>query len=103
MLSSSSAGGGEFRQVAFDAGGTLDSSSRKWRFFSINLSKNSGDWCSGLLVPDTEMGGKFTTLAEALHDKIASYSITNVTLPGKTMRLPALALLLLIDCPNVLQ
>lgn len=29
--------------------------------------------CSGLLIPDTEMGGKFTAIAEVFHDKTTSY------------------------------
>lgn len=28
---------------------------------------------SGLLIPDTEMGGKFTAIAEVFHEKTMSY------------------------------
>lgn len=34
--------------------------------------------CSGLLIPDTEMGGKFTAIAEVFHDKTTSYVFNRV-------------------------
>jgi len=34
--------------------------------------------CSGLLIPDTKMGGKFTATAEVLHDKTTSYIFNRV-------------------------
>ena len=37
------------------------------------------EWkCSGLLIPDTEMGGKFTAIAEVFHDKTTSYVFNRV-------------------------
>ncbi|MAB24428.1 MAG: hypothetical protein CMK78_08780 [Pseudomonadales bacterium] len=39
---------------------------------AARLSKDDC-FCSGLLIPDTEMGGKFTAIAEVFHDKTTSY------------------------------
>lgn len=44
-----------------------------WLVLGLALLPALGNFCSGLLIPDTEMGGKFTAIAEVFHDKTTSY------------------------------